>query len=237
MRKLFLTLIMGAVVTTAFSQKAKDNTLTKKEAGEHWKLLFDGSTATGWTTIDGKPVTAAPGAWEVVDGALTLKKGANGGDIYTADEYGDFEFTADFNIEPATNTGIKYFCYKYNKGGNLGCEFQIIDDVLGEDNKQPNHLLGSLYDVLPPVEAKKKVNPPGQWNTIRVVAKGKHVEHWVNGVKVLEFTRGSKEYLDGVAASKFNKAEPVFGMVDKGRIQLQDHHGPVMFKNIKVRVL
>lgn len=237
MKKLFLTLLMGIAVTTAFSQKAKDNTLTKKEVSDHWKLLFDGKTATGWTTGDGAAVTAAPGAWEVVDGALTLKKDAKGGDIYTTDEYGDFEFTADFNIETGTNTGIKYFCHKYEKGGNLGCEFQIIDDVNGEDNKLPNHLLGSLYDVLPPVEANKKVNPPGQWNTIRIVAKGKNVQHWVNGIKVLEYTRGSADYLAGVAKSKFSKVEPVFGTVEKGRIQLQDHHGPVAFKNIKIKTL
>lgn len=237
MKKLILILLLAGAMTHAFSQKIKDNTLSKKEAAAHWKLLFDGTTTNGWTNANGAAITAAPGAWEVVNGALTLKKGANGGDIYTADEYGDFEFKADFNIEPGTNTGIKYFCHKYDKGGNLGCEFQIIDDVLGEDNKLANHLLGSLYDVLPPVEANKKVNPPGQWNTIRIVAKGKTVQHWVNGKKVLEYTRGSDEYLAGVAKSKFSKVEPVFGMVEKGRIQLQDHHGPVAYKNIKVRNL
>jgi hypothetical protein len=157
--------------------------------------------------------------------------------IYTTNEYGDFEFSADFNIEPGTNTGIKYFCHKYDKGGNLGCEFQIIDDINGEDNKLPNHLLGSFYDVLPPIEANKKVNPPGQWNTIHIVAKGKNVQHWVNGVKVLEYTRGGDDYMAAVAKSKFSKVEPIFGTVEKGRIQLQDHHGPVMFKNIKVREL
>jgi hypothetical protein len=234
MRKLLFTILMGMMIVPAIAQ---DNTLTAKEKKANWKLLFDGSTATGWTTIDGKAIQAAPGAWEVVNGALTLKKGAVGGDIYTTDEYADFEFTADFNIEPGTNSGIKYFFAKYDKGGNLGCEFQIIDDVLGEDNKLPNHLLGSLYDVLPPIEAKKKVNPPGQWNTIRVVAKGKNVQHWVNGVKVLEFTRGNEAYAAGVAGSKFSKAEPMFGTVEKGRIQLQDHHGPVAFKNLKIRVL
>lgn len=237
MKKVFLTLVMGVILSTAFSQKAQDNTLSGKEKREHWKLLFDGTTTTGWISATGQPVTAAPGAWEVINGALTLKKGASGGDIYTTDEYADFEFTAEFNIEPGTNTGIKYFCYKYDKGGNLGMEYQIIDDKLGEDTKQANHLLGSLYDVLAPDEAKKKVNPPGEWNTIRIVSKGKHVEHWLNGVKILVYDRGSKAYLDGVAASKFSKAEPVFGMIEKGRIQLQDHHDPVAFKNIKVRVL
>jgi hypothetical protein len=237
MKKILLTILIGAALSPAFSQKAKDNTLSKKELSDHWKLLFDGSTTTGWTTGDGTPVTAALGAWEIVNGALTLKKDAKGGDIFTVDEYGDFEFVADFNIEPGTNSGIKYLFHKYDKGGNLGCEFQIIDDVLGEDNKLADHLLGSFYDVLPPVEANKKVNPPGQWNTIRIVVKGKNVQHFVNGKKVLEYTRGSEAYLAGVADSKFSKVEPVFGMVQKGRFQLQDHHGPVAFKNIKVRAL
>jgi hypothetical protein len=235
MKKLFLTLLMGVAVMAAFGQKAKDNTLTKKEKAENWKLLFDGKTANGWVNGDGSAVTAAPRAWEVVNGAMTLKKDAKGGDIYTTDEYGDFEFSADFNIEAGTNTGIKYLCHKYDKGGNLGCEFQIIDDVNGEDNKLANHLLGSFYDVLPPVEANKKVNPPGQWNTIRIVVKGKNVQHWVNGVKVLEYTRGSDEFMAGIAKSKFSKVEPVFGTVERGRIQLQDHHGPVAFKNLKIR--
>ncbi len=237
MKRIFLILLMGVAITTAFGQKSKDNTLTKKEKAENWKLLFDGATANGWVKGDGSPIVAAPGAWEIANGALTLKPGANGGDIYTTDEYGDFEFSADFNIEKGTNTGIKYLCHKYDKGGNLGCEFQIIDDVNGEDNKLANHLLGSFYDVLPPIEANKKVNPPGQWNTIRIVVKGKNVQHWVNGVKVLEYTRGSDEFMAGIAKSKFSKVEPVFGTVEKGRIQLQDHHGPVAFKNIKVRAI
>ncbi|MFD2146987.1 3-keto-disaccharide hydrolase [Mucilaginibacter antarcticus] len=166
-----------------------------------------------------------------------FKKGAKGGDIYTSDEYKDFEFTADFNIESGTNTGIKYLFQKYEQGGNLGCEFQIIDDVLGEDNKLPNHLLGSLYDVLPPIEANKKINQPGEWNSIRILVKGNNVQHFINGLKVLEYTRGSEEYRAGVAKSKFSKVQPLFGTVEKGRFQLQDHHGPVTYKNLKVRPL
>ena len=82
----------------------------------------------------------------------------------------------------------------------------------------------------------KKINAPGQWNTLRVVAKGKKVEHWLNGVKILEFTRGSKVYSDAVALSKFNKTVPAFGMVEKGHILLQEHGGVVSFKNIKIKL-
>ncbi|MES2809932.1 MAG: DUF1080 domain-containing protein [Bacteroidota bacterium] len=237
MKKILLTLMMGAALTTAFAQKAKDNTLTKKEISEKWKLLFDGTTTNGWANGDGKPIVAAPGAWEIINGTLTLKKDAKGGDIFTTEEYGNFEFVADFNIEPGTNSGIKYLFRKYDKGGNLGCEFQIIDDILGEDNKLADHLLGSFYDVLPPVEANKKVNPPGQWNTIRIVVKGNNVQHFVNNKKVLEYTRGSEQFLAGVTDSKFSKVEPIFGTIEKGKFMLQDHHGPVAFKNIKVRAL
>lgn len=237
MKKTVLTLFMGFALIAAYGQQSIDNTLSKKEARARWKLLFDGKTTAGWIKGDGTPLVASTGGWDIIDGALTLKKDAKGGDIYTNDEYGNFEFSADFNIEPGTNTGIKYLFHKYEQGGNLGCEFQIIDDVLGEDNKLPDHLLGSLYDVLPPTETQKKVNPPGHWNSITILVKGKNVQHFVNGVKILEYVRGSSAYLAGIADSKFSKVYPVFGMVDKGRFQLQDHHGAVAFKNIKVREL
>jgi len=116
-------------------------------------------------------------------------------------------------------------------------EYQIIDDIMGEDNKKENHLCGSFYDVLPVNAYKKKVNAPGKWNTIRILSKGKKVEHWINGVKILEFTRGDKTYTDAVALSKFNKAVPAFGMVEKGHILLQEHGGAVSFKNIKIKTL
>ena len=116
-------------------------------------------------------------------------------------------------------------------------EYQILDDKLGEDNKQENHLCGSFYDVLAPNAKVKKVNEPGQWNTVRIVAKGKNVEHWLNGIKILEFTRGSKEFTEAVSKSKFNKTEPAFGTVDKGRILLQDHGHVASFRNIKIKLL
>ena len=209
--------------------------LSAKEVKEGWILLFDGTSTNGWITPSGKPV---PAGWEVKDGCISTVKGGNGGDIITVGEYSDFEFSVDFNIEPACNSGIKYFYTTYPTGGNLGMEYQIIDDKLGEDIHKDNHLCGSFYDVLPvPPTAKKKVNAPGEWNTIRIVSKGKKVEHWLNGIKILEFTRGDKTYTDAVALSKFNKTVPAFGMVEKGHILLQEHGGVVSFKNIKIKIL
>jgi hypothetical protein len=234
MRKL---LISGLMVCTlfpsgAFAQKA--NVLSAKEKKEGWVLLFDGKTTAGWTTVAGSPV---PAGWEVKDGTISAIKGKKGGDIMSTGTFGDFELMADFNIAPEGNSGIKYFFTKYEKGGNLGFEYQILDDKLAEDNKKANHLTGSFYDVMPPDETVKKTNAPGEWNTMRVVAKGKKVEHWLNGIKILEFTRGGKEYTDAVALSKFNKAVPAFGAVEKGHILLQEHGADVSFKNIKIKEL
>ena len=208
--------------------------LSAIEVKQGWVLLFDGKTTNGWTTPGGKSV---PAGWEVKNGCITTVKDAKGGDIITVGEYAEFEFSVDYNIEPGCNSGIKYFYTKYATGGNLGMEYQIIDDKLGEDIHKGNHLCGSFYDVLPPIESKKKINAPGQWNTIRIVSKGKKVEHWLNGVKILEFTRGDNRYTDAVALSKFNKTVPAFGIVEKGHILLQEHGGVVSFRNIKIKTL
>ena len=222
------------LIASHFSFGQKQNILTAKEVRDGWKLLFNGTNTDGWTTPDGKPV---PSGWEVKDGSITAVKGGKGGDIVTTEEYSNFILSVDFNIEPACNSGIKYFFTKYPTGGNLGMEYQIIDDKLGEDNKLANHLLGSFYDVMAPDESKKKAFEPGQWNTIRIVSKDGKVEHWLNGKKILEFTRGTQAYTDAVAKSKFSKAQPAFGTVEKGRILLQEHGGVVSFRNIKIKTL
>lgn len=233
MRFLFCFLVAVVMLPSVmFSQTI--NKLTSKEKKNGWVLLFDGVSSKGWTTTSGKPV---PEGWELKNGAITAIKGGKGGDIITVNEYSNFDLYLDYNIEPECNSGVKYFFTKYENGGNLGMEYQILDDKLAEDNKKGNHLSGSFYDVLPPIVSKKRVKDPGQWNTIRIVAKGKHVEHWLNGVKILEYERGSKVYTDAVALSKFNKTSPAFGMVEKGHILLQEHGGVVSFKNIKIKSL
>jgi hypothetical protein len=232
MRKLiYLSFLLFLLSTFVNSQVS--NTLSTKEKNEGWALLFDGISTNGWTTSRGQPIPK--GGWEIKDSCINTIVGGKGGDIITVNEYSDFDLSVDFKITPGCNSGVKYFFTTYENGGNLGCEYQILDDILGEDNKLANHLCGSFYDVLPPDETKKKVNSPGEWNTMRVVAKGKSVEHWLNGVKILEFIRGDKVYTDAVALSKFNKTIPVFGMVEKGHILLQYHGGLVSFRNIKIK--
>jgi hypothetical protein len=233
--KIISYLLIFILLTPTFIFSQTDNTLTSKEKKKGWTLLFDGISTNGWTTSGNQPIPE--GGWEIIDSCLNTVIGDKGGDIITINEYSDFELSVDFKITPGCNSGIKYFFTTYENGGNLGCEYQIIDDKLGEDTKQANHLCGSLYDVIPPIESKKKVNLPGEWNTICIVAKGKNVEHWMNNVKILEYTRGDKRFTDAVAKSKFNKVVPQFGTVEKGHILLQYHGGLVSFKNIKIRVL
>ena len=218
-KTIYLFVLLLVIVPTIYSQAP--NTLTSKEIKNGWILLFDGASTNGWTTSKGQPAPA--GSWEIRNGSISTVIGGKGGDIITVNEYSDFELSVDFKITTGCNSGIKYFFTTYEIGGNLGCEYQIIDDKSGEDTKLANHLCGSFYDVLPPVESKKKVNPPGEWNTLRVVAKGKNVEHWMNGVKILEYTRGDQAFTDAVAKSKFNKTVPAFGTVEKGHILLQYH--------------
>ena len=232
-KQLILILLIGIIGSAAVVAQPV-NTLTAREKKDGWTLLFDGNSTAGWTTPGGKPV---PAGWVIENGTLTAKKGAKGGDIVSADEYGNFELVFDYTIEPTGNSGVKYFYTKYETGGNLGMEYQLLDDKLAEDNKKANHLTGSFYDVMPPNTDQKNVNEPGQWNTVRIVAKGKQVEHWLNGVKILTFMREGPAFTEAVAQSKFSKTVPAFGTVDKGHILLQEHGHEVSFKNIKIRIL
>ena len=210
------------------------NTLSSKEKKNGYTLLFNGINTDGWTTTDGKTV---PAGWAVSDGLITAVLDGKGGDIISAKEFSDFDLKLDYKIAPECNSGVKYFFTKYENGGNLGMEFQIIDNESGEDIHKENHLTGSFYDVLKPSVVKPKIYPAGQWNTVRIIAKGNKVAHWLNEIKILEFVRGSKAFTDAVAQSKFNKTSPAFGTLNKGHILLQEHGGVVSFKNIKIKSL
>lgn len=217
---------------------AQDNTLSQKEVNRGWVLLFNGLNLNGWTAV-GKTTPPASG-WTVQDGVLTVKREGDkrGGDIITSKQYADFDLTVDFKITKGANSGIKYFFTKYEKGGWLGLEFQIIDDENHPDAKlgiNGNHKMATLYEMFPVKNAK--TNPVGEWNHARIISKGKKIEHFLNGKKVLSFDRSSQTYMDAYLNSKYKGCEPVFGLVEKGYILLQDHGDEVSFKNIKIREL
>jgi hypothetical protein len=222
---------------------AQPNTLTATEAKEGWRLLFDGKTMNGWRGAYLETLPAR--GWEVKDGVLCVKESGGGeatfgGDIVTLEEFSDFDLRLDFKLTPGANSGIKYFVIEElpkTPGSAKGLEYQLLDDIGHPDAKlgiAGNRTCASLYDLLP--AANKPPVPIGEWNQARIVVKGRHVEHWLNGVKVLEFERGGPEFLAHKAESKF-KNIPDFGEYPKGHILLQDHGNRVCFRNIKIRVL
>jgi hypothetical protein len=218
---------------------AQVNTLTIKEVKQGWQLLFNGKNLDGWTSV-GKDTPPETG-WEVENGILTVNKGGakRGGDLITKDQFSDFDFMLEFKITKGANSGIKYFFTRYEKGGWLGLEYQILDDQVHPDAKagrDGNRLQAGLYDMFPPAKNKKD-SPVGEWNQVRIVAKGSKVEHYLNGKKVLSFDRKSEKYREAFLLSKFKDCEPMFGDVEKGYIHLQDHQDEVSFRNIKIKNL
>lgn len=219
-----------------------DNKLTDKEKKEGWQLLFDGKSMSKWrsSASDSFPTHA----WTISDGTLYLQRLAgqpSGGDIITREQFNDFELTWDFKLTEGANSGVKYDVHIYNPpvkglGSALGPEYQLLDDERHPDAKlgrNGNRKLGSLYDILPS-STGKALHAIGEWNTARVVAKGNHVEHWLNGVKVLEYEKGNDVYNEAFAHSKFTMAKD-YGKREKGYILIQDHGNKVFFKNIKIR--
>lgn len=222
---------------------AIDNALSPREKAEGWQLLWDGKTSEGW---QGARLNTFPEkGWTIRDGILTVEKGnggesTNGGDIVTTKKYRNFMLSVDFQITQGANSGIKYFVDPgMNKGAGsaIGCEFQILDDLRHPDAKlgvKGNRKLGSLYDLIPAPEQKPfDIN---RFNTALVIVRGKHVEHWLNGVKLLEYDRDSQQWNALVAYSKY-RDWPNFGNAAEGHILLQDHGDEVRFKNIKIKEL
>jgi hypothetical protein len=204
------------------------NTLTDAERAQGWRLLFDGKSLAGWRSMKGPE----PGSgWAVIDGAIV--RTGKSGDLLTADEFGDFDLTIDWKVEEATNSGILYrVAIGAPQTYHTGPEYQILDNVNGGDRFKPNHLAGSLYDLVAP--PKDYTRPVGSWNETRIVVRGWHVEHWLNGEKIVDTDLGTPEGRALIAQSKF-KAWPLFATFARGHIALQDHDNSVSFRNIKIR--
>ncbi len=221
------------------------NDLSNDEKSNGWSLLWDGKTTDGWrgAFMDKFPDKG----WEIKDGVLTvLESGGHeesgGGDIVTEKKYSSFDLQADFRITPGANSGIKYFVdlsYPSN-GSAIGLEYQILDDERHPDAKlgvNGNRTMASLYDLIPADKEPRFINPVGEWNHARIVAfPNRHTEHWLNGRKVLEYERGSDNFKELVAKSKYAKWED-FGLQEEGNILLQDHGNSVSFRSIKIKEL
>ena len=195
-----------------------------------WRTLFDGASLEAFRGYKNTPI---PAGWKIAD--KTLAKVAPVADIVSKDEFGDFELELEWKIGDAGNSGVFYRgSEEYEHIYWSAPEYQLLDDVKAADNKTRLTCAGSAYAILPSPPGHLK--PIGDWNVARIVAKGPHVEHWLNGVKLLEYELWSPEWEARVKASKFGKM-PGYGRAKRGHLVLQEHGGPVSYRNIKIKPL
>jgi hypothetical protein len=226
----------GAAGQKAASEK-NANQLTTTEKKEGWQLLFDGKAIDQWRGYQKKDMTGL--RWAAKDGCLDLPssdghdtKGAR--DIVSTTEYDDFELTWEWRIAPGGNSGVKYFVSE-DRPAALGHEYQTIDDDKHPDAKvKDSRRTASFYDVLPAPTARPRA--VGEFNQSRIVVKGNHVEHWLNGARVLAYELDSPPLRTAIAASKFKSVEG-FDKHKRGHILLQDHGDGICYRNLKIRPL
>ena len=234
MIRLKLVAALVALPVLALSAlQSTPNALTSEEKKDGFVLLFDGKSISNWRRWKGEGV---PESWKVVDGSLSHVAGAgSGGDIMSDQQYGDFELRLEWKIAEGGNSGIMYRASdKYDISWYTGPECQILDNARHPDGKNPKTSAGSDYALYAPI--KDVCKPAGEWNEVRIVAKGKHVEHWLNGTKIAEYEVESPEWKDLVSKSKFADL-PDYGRMPSGHIVLQDHGDTVSFRSIRIRKL
>ncbi|OLB13248.1 MAG: hypothetical protein AUH07_06515 [Gemmatimonadetes bacterium 13_2_20CM_70_9] len=228
-----VTLLVACLVVAlppAARAQASRNTLTPAERAAGWRLLFDGKTTTGWR---GWKMDTLPSGWQVVDGALTRVRRA--ADIITTEKFKNFELSLEWKIAPNGNSGIFYRASEDDDAIYWSApEMQVLDDAGHPDGQSRLTAAGSDYGLHP--SPAGVVQPAGQWNQVRLIVNGNHVEHWLNGVKVVEYELGSADWEARVKASKF-APHPHYGRNPEGYIGLQEHDSWVAYRNIKIRVL
>jgi hypothetical protein len=223
-----------------FIRNLVPNSLTDAERIQGWRMLWDGKTPQGWRSAQGSGFPES--GWSLAQGELTVL-GSKGGDIVTDGEFSAFELQLEFQVGEGGNSGIKYFVAPDDKGQPVGLEFQLLDDEKHPDALQGhegNRTTASLYDLIPrrKMPGGAAIAPKaGAWQHARIImTPNGHVEHWLNGIKALEYERGSADFRARVARSKYAEM-PGFGLASKGRILLQDHGDVVKFRSIKIRPL
>lgn len=226
-----------------FVVNLQPNSLTAFEKESGYRLLFNGKNGDGWRSAKGNAFPS--GGWKISNGLLTVlpsegKESANGGDIVTDEKFSAFDLSFFFRLTPGANSGVKYFVTlkEITNGSAIGLEYQILDDAVHPDaalGRDGNRTLASLYDLIRADKKQNFLRPIGEWNFGRIVVHPDNkVEHFLNGIKVLEYQRGSEAFRKLVAISKY-KDWPNFGEAKEGHILLQDHGNEVSFKNIRIK--
>ncbi|MEW6307320.1 MAG: DUF1080 domain-containing protein [Verrucomicrobiota bacterium] len=229
MKTSLLTGLLTLLIFVTASAADQINILTPAEKKAGWRLLFDGKDTSQFRGFK-KDAFPAEG-WAVEDGCLKKVANVKAGDIITKDKFTDFEFSWEWKLGPGGNNGIKYFILE--ERGAVGHEYQMIDDAIVK--KDALSSAASFYLVVAP-KKDKPLKPPGEWNHSRVMVKGNHVEHWLNGEKVLEYECGSEPILQQVQLTKFKNVKD-FGKKVTGHILLTDHKDECWYRNLKVREL
>jgi len=253
-RIVLLTFVAGLSIATLAARQsapAPSNSLSSVEQRDGWRLLFDGKTLNGWRAYD--PQNDPAKSWSAADGCLHNAKndgrpGSGGGDIVTVDQFTDFDFRFDWRISRGGNSGVKYFVlerlgapgavmYVGDDGRSaVGHEYQVLDDAEHPDAKNgPLRQAGSLYSLVPPTDAKR-LRPVGEFNESRILVQGKHVEHWLNGARIVQYELESPALREAIEKSKY-KDVPGFGTKFRTRLLLQDHGDEVWFRNLRIRSL
>jgi hypothetical protein len=231
MKTLSILFLVFALSVSMAAETSKANELSPEEKAAGWKLLFDGATINGWRAIGTKE--APKKGWVIADGCLKHEAKGGGGDIVANDPYENYELSWEWKIAPGANSGVKYRVE--DKGSSaFGPEYQLIDDEKHSDAKNLKHSTGALYEMFEPKE--KKAKPAGEFNHSRLIVNGAHVEHWLNGTKVVEFEFFNDDWNKAFATSKYVK-NPNFAKNPKSFIALQDHGDEISFRNIKIKEL
>ena len=220
----------------SFTEKNKNNRLTKAEKKAGWKLLFDGKTMNGWRTYQNK----AGNSWEVNNGELHCQgsvtdKSDKRTDLITTGEYENFELSIEWKIAKAGNSGILYHVTEqYDVSYLSGPEYQLIDDEGFPEKLEEWQKTAADYAMH--TTSSRPVKPVGEYNQTTIIFNKGHVEHWLNGVKVIAFEAWTDDWNKRKLAGKWKDA-PGYGMSKKGTICLQDHGSEIWFRNIKIKPL
>ncbi len=223
--------VEGMQTGAAEAQEVPMNRLTPEQEGAGWRLLSDG-TLDAWRGYRREDV---PAGWSAADNAIAFTPGMESGSIITRDLFTDFELAFEWRVEERGNSGVFYKVTEAERAPYwTGPEYQILDNAGHPDGRQPETSAGANYGLHAPVEDVTR--PVGDWNEGRIVVRGPRVEHWLNGVKIVEYELWTDEWRALVAETKFGEW-PRYGMAEEGHLGLQDHGDPVWYRNVRIREL